>query len=43
MIKFLQMYSDGKEDYTDERGEILKNLDKEDLQKIFERRVKLIR
>ena len=33
MIKFLQMYSDGKGDYTEERREILKNLDKEDLRK----------
>lgn len=31
MIKFIQMYSDGKGDYTEERREILKNLDKEDL------------
>ena len=33
MIKFIQMYSDGKGDYTEERREILKNLDKEDLRK----------
>lgn len=32
MIKFIQMYSDGKGDYTKERRENLKNLDKEDLQ-----------
>lgn len=32
MIKFIQMYSDGKGDYTEERREILKKLDKEDLQ-----------
>ena len=32
MIKFIQMYSDGKGDYTQERREILKNMDKEDLQ-----------
>ena len=31
MIKFLQMYSDGKGDYTEERKAILKNLKKEDL------------
>ncbi len=31
MIKFLQMYSDGKGDYTEERKDILKTLDKEDL------------
>ena len=33
MIKFIQMYSDGKGDYTEERREILKTLNKEDLQK----------
>lgn len=32
MIKFIQMYSDGKGDYTKERRENLKNLDKEELQ-----------
>ncbi len=32
MIKFIQMYSDGKGDYTEERRESLKNLDKKDLQ-----------
>ena len=32
MIKFLQMYSDGKGDYTEERKVNLKNLTKEDLQ-----------
>ena len=32
MIKFIQMYSDGKGDYTEERREHLKNLDKKDLQ-----------
>ena len=35
MIKFIQMYSDGKGDYTEERREILKNLDKEDLKKFL--------
>lgn len=35
MIKFLQMYSDGSGDYTKERKEILKDLDKEDLQKFL--------
>ena len=35
MIKFIQMYSDGKGDYTQERREILKNMDKEDLQKFL--------
>ena len=32
MIKFIQMYSDGKGDYTEERRKILKDLNKEDLQ-----------
>ncbi len=32
MIKFIQMYSDGKGDYTEERRENLKNLDKKALQ-----------
>ena len=31
-IKLLQSYSDGKGDYTEERREILKDLNKEDLQ-----------
>ena len=35
MIKFIQMYSDGKGDYTEERGEKIKNLSKEDLQKFL--------
>ena len=35
MIKFIQMYSDGKGDYTEERRELLKNLDKEDLKKFL--------
>ena len=35
MIKFLQMYSDGKGDYTEERKEVLKDMDKEDLQKFL--------
>ena len=33
MIKFIQMYSDGKGDYTEERKEKLANLKEEDLQK----------
>ena len=32
MIKFIQMYSDGKGDYTEERRKILEDLDKKDLQ-----------
>lgn len=32
MIKFIQMYSDGKGDYTEERRKVLNNLNKEDLQ-----------
>ena len=35
MIKFIQMYSDGKGDYTEERRKILNNLDKEDLKKFL--------
>ena len=35
MIKFIQMYSDGKGDYTEERREKIKNLSKEDLQKFL--------
>ena len=35
MIKFIQIYSDGKGDYTEERRELLKNLDKEDLKKFL--------
>lgn len=33
MIKFIQMYSDGKGDYTEERKEKLQSLTKKDLQK----------
>ena len=32
MIKFIQMYSDGKGYYTEERKKALKDLNKEDLQ-----------
>jgi len=32
MIKFIQMYSDGKGDYTEERRKILDDLDKGELQ-----------
>ena len=35
MIKFIQMYSDGKGNYVEERKEILKNLKKEDLKKFL--------
>lgn len=35
MIKFLQMYSDGKGDYTEERKEVLKDMYKKDLQKFL--------
>ncbi len=35
MIKFIQMYSDGKGDYTEERKDKIKNLSKEDLQKFL--------
>ena len=31
MIKFIQMYSDGEGDYTEERREKLKQLNEEDL------------
>ncbi len=32
MIKFIQMYSDGEGDYTEERREKLKDLKEEDLE-----------
>ena len=35
MIKFIQMYSDGKGNYTEERKTALKDLNKEDLQKFL--------
>ena len=35
MIKFIQLYSDGKGDYTKERKESLKKLNKQDLQKFL--------
>ena len=35
MIKFIQMYSDGEGDYTKERGEKIKDLKEEDLQKFL--------
>ena len=36
MIKFIQMYSDGEGDYTEERREKLKKLKEEDLEKYLE-------
>jgi len=35
MIKFIQMYSDGKGDYTNEREEILKDVTIEDFEKFL--------
>lgn len=35
-IKFIQMYSDGKGDYTEEREEILKEVTIEDFEKFLE-------
>ena len=35
IIKFLQMYSDEKGDYTEERKEVLKDMDKKGLQKFL--------
>ena len=34
-IKFLQSYSEGKEDYTEERREILKDIKIEDVQEFL--------
>lgn len=36
MIKFIQMYSDGKGDYTQEREELLKDVTIEDFEKFLE-------
>lgn len=36
MIKFIQMYSDGKGDYTEEREELLKNVTIKDFEKFIE-------
>lgn len=36
MIKFIQMYSDGKGDYTQERKELLKDVTLEDFEKFLE-------
>ena len=36
MIKFIQMYSDGKGDYTVERDEFLKDVTIEDFEKFLE-------
>ncbi len=35
MIKFIQMYSDGKGDYTQEREELLKDVTIEDFEKFL--------
>lgn len=35
MIKFIQMYSDGKGDYTEERDEILKDVTIEDFERFL--------
>lgn len=35
MIKFIQMYSDGKGDYTKEREELLKDVTIEDFEKFL--------
>lgn len=40
MIKFIQMYSDGKGDYTEERRKNLKNLNKEELQNFLREELK---
>ena len=36
MIKFIQLYSDGKGDYTQEREEILKDVTIEDFEEFLE-------
>ncbi len=36
MIKFIQMYSDGKGDYTEERKEMLENTTIEDFEKFLD-------
>lgn len=38
MIKFIQMYSDGKGDYTGERDELLKDVTIEDFEKFLEKK-----
>ena len=40
MIKFIQMYSDGEGDYTEERRKKLKDLKEEDLQKFLREKLK---
>ena len=35
MIKFIQMYSDGKGDYTQEKEELLKDITVEDFEKFL--------
>lgn len=38
MIKFIQMYSDGKGDYTGEREELLKDITIEDFEKFLQKK-----
>lgn len=40
MIKFIQMYSDGIGDYTQERRDKLKSIEKEDLQNYLREELK---
>lgn len=40
MIKFIQMYSDGFGDYTQERRDKLKSIEKEDLQNYLREELK---
>ena len=40
MIKFIQMYSDGEGDYTEERREKLKEFNEKDLEKYLEEELK---
>lgn len=37
MIKFIQIYSDGKGNYTEEREELLKDITIEDFEKFLEK------
>lgn len=37
MIKFIQMYSDGKGDYTKEREDLLKDITIEDFEKFLQK------
>ena len=40
MIKFIQMYSDGKGDYTEERREKIEKISKKDLQNFLKEELK---